>query len=117
MKKYLSLLLAVSLTAGLLSGCTAAPAAGKYKAGTYTATAQGYGGEIKVTVTVDANNITNVTIDGPDETPEVGGAAIKTLPETIKKANSDKFDVVSGATVTSDAVKKAVGECLTQAKA
>lgn len=115
MKKYPSLLLAVLMAASLLSGCTSPT--GMYKAGTYTASAQGYGGDVKVNVTVDADKITNVTIDGPDETPTIGGEAIKTLPEVIKKANSDKFDGVSGATVTSDAVKKAVGECLAEAKA
>lgn len=115
MKKFLSLFCAVLMLSAVLSGCT--KPTGMYKAGSYTASAQGYGGDVKVTVTVDADKITNVTIDGPDETPTIGGEAIKTLPETIKKANSDKFDGVSGATVTSDAVKKAVSECLTQAKA
>lgn len=115
MKKILSLSLAVLMLSVALAGCT--KPAGMYKAGTYTASAQGYGGDVKVNVTVDADKITNVTIEGPDETPTIGGEAIKSLPETIKKANSDNFDGVSGATVTSDAVKKAVGECLTEAKA
>ena len=115
MKKMFLLLLTVLMAATALSGCTST--SGKYKPGTYTASAQGYGGDVKVTVTVDADKITAVTIDGPDETPAIGGEAIKTLTDAIKSANSDKVDGVSGATVTSDAVKKAAGECLAEAKA
>lgn len=116
MKKPIFVLTAILMTASLLAACTSAPAGGSYRAGTYTASAQGYGGDVKVNLTVDADKITNVTIDGPDETPAIGGEAIKTLPDVIKKANSDQFDGVSGATVTSDAIKKAVGECLAEAK-
>lgn len=114
MKRYSCVIVSVLMLTSLLSGCTSSE--GAYKAGTYTASAQGYGGAVKVNLTVDETSITNVTIDGPDETPDIGGEAIKTLPETIKKANSANFDGVSGATYTSDAVKKAVGECLTEAK-
>lgn len=116
MRKYISALLLSALALSLLSGCTVPTEGSVYKAGTYTASAQGYGGDIKVNLTVDEKSITNVTIEGPDETPGIGGEAIKTLPEVIKSANSDQFDGVSGATVTSDAVKKAVGEALAKAK-
>lgn len=137
MKKSIPALLAALSAVILLSGCnpsaspsvtpsdtpsgSTSPSAsggskGMYQPGTYSAAAQGYGGEVKVTVTVDENNITEVSIDGPNETPDIGGKAIQTLPETIKKANSDQFDGVSGATVTSGAVKKAVGDALAQAK-
>lgn len=125
MKKSVPALMAL-LAALLLSSCKpAAPSPspspttggeGLYKPGTYTASAQGYAGEITVEVTVDESKITELSIDGPDETPTVGGEAIKTLTESIKAAGSDQVDGVSGATVTSDAVKKATGEALAQAK-
>lgn len=121
MKKSVPALMAL-LAAVLLSGCKpAAPAPttggeGTYKPGSYTASAQGYAGMVTVEVTVDESKITGLSVEGRDETPTVGGEAIKTLTESIKKAGSDQVDGVSGATVTSDAVKKATGEALAQAK-
>lgn len=125
MRNRLSALLAALLIAAL-SGCTTpAPAVspsasdggtGTYTPGTYSAKAQGYRGEITVTLTVDENKITDVSIEGPDETPEVGGAALDKLAENVKKANSDQIDGVSGATVTSDAVKEATAAALAEAK-
>lgn len=52
----------------------------------------------------------------PAETPEVGGAAFAPLSGKLKKANSDQIDGVSGATVTSDAVKEATAAALADAK-
>ena len=46
-----------------------------YTPGTYTGEAAGYGGNVSVTITVDASSITDVTVEGADETPTIGGAA------------------------------------------
>ncbi len=116
MHNYRLVLWLAVLSLGLLSACTAPAGDAKYNAGTYTASAEGYGGPVTVDVTVDEAAITQVTISGPNETTEIGGEAIKTLPEAIKKANSDQVDSISGATVTSNAVKKATADCLKQAK-
>ena len=89
---------------------------GLFTAGTYTGTAQGYGGEVTVTITVDASSITDVKVEGADETPEVGGAALDTLAESIKTAGSAEIDGVAGATITSDAVKTAAADALAQAQ-
>ena len=51
----------------LLSGCNASfgsGEAGQYTPGTYEATAQGYGGTVKVTMTFDAGSITDVKAEG-----------------------------------------------------
>ncbi|MDO5701735.1 MAG: flavocytochrome c [Lachnospiraceae bacterium] len=89
---------------------------GAYKPGTYTASAEGFGGPVEVTVNVGSNGgITDVTIKGDGETPDVGGAAIPMLKQSAVTAQSAEIDGVSGATFTSDAVKKALGEALVQA--
>lgn len=87
-----------------------------YTPGTYEAAAQGYGGDVKVTITVDASSITDVQIEGADETPGIGAAAIEELPAVIKTANGGMFDGKTGATITSDAIKAAVADCVAQAR-
>jgi len=104
-----------------LSGCSGSgsgkteTAAGIYTPGTYTATAQGYGGEIQAKVTVDENAITAVDLTGDQETDGIGSKAITELPDKIVAANSSSVDAVSGATVTSEAIMEAVKAALTQA--
>ena len=68
-----------------------------------------------MTITVDASSITDVKVEGADETPEVGGAALDTLAESIKTAGSAEIDGVAGATITSDAVKTAAADALLSA--
>lgn len=91
-------------------------AAGKYAAGTYTATATGMA-ELTVTVTIgDGDAITEVTVDGPGETPGIGTNAIEQLPGAVVAAQSAEVEAVSGATITSNAILSAVADCLTQAE-
>ncbi len=87
-----------------------------YTAGSYSASEQGFGGPVTVTLTVDDSKITDVKIEGGDETPNVGGAAFETLQKSVLDAQSGEIDAVSGATITSDAVKKAVADAISQAK-
>lgn len=117
MKKN-SILACVLAGALLLSGCSNAPAsgsAGKYTAGTYEATAQGYGGSVTVTMTVDADSITDVKAVGENETEGVGSKAIEQLPGAILEAQSCEVDGIAGATFSSDAVLAAAKDCLAQA--
>lgn len=111
-----ALVLVLALAAGMLTACGGSDKAA-YTAGTYTGTAKGYGGDVTVTITVDASSITDVKVEGADETPEVGGAALDSLAQAIKDAGSAEIDGVAGATVTSDAVKAAAADALAQAKA
>ena len=93
-----------------------ADTAGEFQAGVYTATANGFGGPVDVTLTVgDAGGITNVEITGDAETPDVGGAAIPTLASRILDAQSAEIDGVSGATFTSQAVLEAAANAIAQA--
>ena len=111
------------ITAGALAACesssTAASAgstAGGYTAGTYTATAQGINGDVTVTMTFDAEKITEVVIDASGETESIGGAAAEQLTTAIMDAQSSEVDAVAGATITSNAIKEAAGKCIAQAK-
>ena len=69
-----------------------------------------------MTVTVSDSEITEVEIEGADETPAVGGAALDTLKQAILDAQSEEVDAVAGATITSEAVKKAAAGAIGQAK-
>lgn len=124
----LSLSLAACGSAGVTPSPTEVPAAATeapvsetpenttpiYKAGTYSATAQGMG-EVKVEITVDEFGITAVSVDVSNETPGIGGAQGETLKTQILENQSADIDGVSGATVTSGAVESAAADCLAQA--
>ncbi|MCI8726597.1 MAG: FMN-binding protein [Hungatella sp.] len=86
-----------------------------YTPGTYTGEAAGYGGNVSVTITVDASSITDVTVEGADETPTIGGAALEKLAGQLKEAQDSEIDGVTGATITSTAVKTAAKSALNQA--
>jgi len=79
---------------------------------TLTGKAKGYGGDVTVTVTVDGDDITDVKAVGNDETEGVGSNAIDQLPDLIAEADSTDVDGVSGATMTSNAIKEAVSSAL-----
>jgi len=83
--------------------------------GTYTAASQGFGGIVTTTVTLANNLITQVTAEGPNETPDRGGFALKQVPAAIAAANSTKVDVISGATMTSNAILRNVDSILQKA--
>jgi len=85
--------------------------------GTYVGEAFGFGGTVTVYVTVDdQGKIQAVTAIGPDETIGKGSVAIEKLPSAIVAAGSTQVDGVTGATLTSDAIKEAVNAALTDKK-
>jgi succinate dehydrogenase/fumarate reductase flavoprotein subunit/uncharacterized protein with FMN-binding domain len=88
---------------------------GVYTPGTYSAQADGIG-TVTVTMTFDANSITDVVLDVSNETPSIGQLAEDELREALMAAQGAEIDAVSGATVTSQAVKKAAEKCIAQAK-
>ncbi|MBQ7520959.1 MAG: FMN-binding protein [Clostridia bacterium] len=88
---------------------------GSYKPGTYEASAQGMGGLVTVKVTFSETEITDVVIEGPNETPGYGDKAVAAMPEQILKAQSADVDGVSGASITSRAIRQAVSDCIEQA--
>lgn len=97
-----------------LAGDMTVPAAGTGKDGTYTAAAQGFGGDVSVTLTIAGGALTAVTIAGDKETNGIGSRAVELLPEAMLAANSVEVDGVSGATFTSKAILEAAKAALAQ---
>ena len=93
----------------------AAEEKGIYTPGTYSASAMGIAGDVTVTMTFDATSITDVQIDVSKETPEIGGKIGEDMAKAILDAQSADIDAVSGATVTSDAIRTAAADCISQA--
>ena len=123
MKKRLCAMLVASALLCGLAACgsgdknpTPAPGAeGKFTAGTYTGEAQGFGGPLKVEVTLSADKIESVTVTENKETEGIGSKAVESLPGAIVDAQSVQVDTVGGATVSSGAIISAVTAALESA--
>ena len=122
-KSFLKLASAAAMsgiTAGALAACnaasgsTASSTAAKYTPGTYTATAKGMG-DITMTATFSETAITDIQLDLSNETDSIGQAAKDELIKQLMEAQNSTIDGVSGATVTGDAVKQCMNDCITQA--
>ena len=74
------------------------------------------GGDLYVKVTVENGKIAKVEVLDNKETAGIGDKAIAALPDAIVKAGSTEVDNVSGATITSKAIKEAVTDALSQVK-
>lgn len=108
-------------TAAALAACqnsseTAASSgnAGIYTPGTYTATETGMG-TVTVTMTFSDSAITEVKVDTSKETIDVAVNSAEEFQEALMAAQSAEIDGVSGASITSKAVKKAAASCIEQA--
>lgn len=100
------------LAAFLLAGCSA----GTYTPGTYSAEAVGFGGKLTVEVTFSEDALTDVAVTEHNETPDLADAALEETPAAILEAQSWDVDSVSGATLSSEAIKSAVRDCIEQAE-
>lgn len=116
MKTMLSKLTSVLLClAMLLTMCSFAMA----EAGTYTGVGDseiGGKGAIEVSVTVDENGVvTDIQVTKNGDTAGIADAAVEAMPGRIMAAQSANVDGVSGATMTSEAIKMAVLDAVTAA--
>lgn len=134
MKKCLGFVLVFVMVLGIV-GCdktniTSTNEPDKSKSGIYTASSQGMNDLIEVSVEIDGTQIVNVEVTKDSETPGIGGVLLNSkgevlseggkvptqiIPEEIIKYQSIEVDNVTGATITSAAIKNAVKDCLTQA--
>ena len=80
--------------------------------GTYTETVEGHNGPMTVEVVVEGNVITSVVVLEHEETDGLADPALEDVPAAIIARNGTDVDVVSKATVTSEAVIKAVEKAL-----
>lgn len=126
MKKSIKWVLALVLTFSLVAcsnnaggeqgtnepEATEEAAATKFTAGTYEGEADGFGGTVKVSVTLSDDAIESIEYTADGETPTVGGVALPKLVEAVLAAQSTNIDGQSGATVTSTGFFEAVNKAL-----
>jgi len=80
---------------------------------TATGVGQGIEGDVVVQVTADETTIYDVQVLEQNETEGIGSIAVEQLPGAIVAANSIGVDGIAGATVTSNAIKDAIRQALT----
>ena len=110
MKKWIALLLSLVMVMSVMNIAAAQEP--------LTATVAGFGGDVTVTVEVDGEGkIVSIAADGSTQTPDVGGNAANTLNEgalaalagtELASLDADGIEGITGATVTSDAIKTAL---------
>ena len=82
--------------------------------GEYEGTATGYGGPLTVRITIKDGKLTDIKVISQTETPEYFNRA-KAVIDNILSSGSVDVDSVSGATISSNAIKKAVADALRKA--
>ena len=89
-----------------------AGAGGTYKDGTYTGSAQGFGGDIKVKVTVSGQKISAIDITEASGEDEAYLSMARDIINTMLDKQTADVDSVSGATYSSTGIKNAVTQAL-----
>ncbi|WP_029504883.1 FAD-binding protein [Lachnoclostridium phytofermentans] len=91
---------------------------------TYTGSATGFGGDVSISLVSADGKVSSVVAKGDSETPDIGGKAIEELNsgalkslegKEISSIDVDSIDVVTGATVSSNAVKNALKAAINEA--
>lgn len=106
---------AIGVLALILSCGSSAGTGQTYTPGTYTASAKGYHGDIKVAVKVSKSKITGIRVVEHGETPGISDLAISGIPKAIVASQSLAVDAVSGASFSSKGVIDAVTAALKEA--
>lgn len=87
----------------------------------YIGKGSGIGGDVVVKCRIEDGKITNIEIISQSETEGIGSRAIEAIPAQFIGCSSideiNEIDGVSGASITSNALKAAVIDCLTQSMA
>ncbi len=96
--------------AGVSLGEGGDEASAEYDAEGILAIAPGYGGDIVLDVIMDGDEILEIRVLDENETGSIGDVAIDAMIEKIIEAQSTDVDVETGATVSSEAVLKALAE-------
>ncbi|GHV60570.1 flavocytochrome c [Spirochaetia bacterium] len=120
MQKHFGFILIALALAGLLVSCSSSQSAGQrggknsFKAGTYSATANGHNGPLTVETTFDDTRILDVKIVKQIESPGVQ-QVINVVPQAIVAQQSLTVDTVTGATFCGRAVIAAVTDSVKEA--
>ena len=80
----------------------------------YIGEANGFGGPIKVKVTMDGDKIARIDVLSHGDTPGICDKAFSTIPQAIIDAQSADVDVASGATFSSQGIMAAVKDALSK---
>ncbi len=116
--KFVSRKLAAIMTAAAMTVASAGMAVAEgpqeipADAKTATGTAQGIDGDVTVEVVADDSQIYAVTVTEQNETVGIGSVAVEKIPEEIVAAQSLDVDNISGATVSTNAIKDATKAAL-----
>ena len=80
----------------------------------YIGEAEGFGGPVKVKVTMDGDKIAKIDVLSHSDTPGICDAAYNTIPQAIIDAQSTQVDVSAGATFSSKGIMAAVEDALSK---
>ncbi len=104
-------LLAVLIISLISSAVASAPPKG---AVTLSGSAPGRNADVAVEVVTDGSTISGLTVVSHEETEGIGTMAVEQLPAAIVAENSLAVDNISGASITSEAIKAAAANALTE---
>lgn len=80
----------------------------------YIGEGNGFGGPIKVKVTMDGDKISKIEVLSHSDTAGVCDPAFDTIPDAIIKAQSTEVDAAAGATFSSKGIIEAVNDALSK---
>ena len=80
----------------------------------YIGEADGFGGKVKVKVTMDGDKIANIEVLESSETAAIADPAVASLIPKMIEGNTTAVDVHTGATFTSNALINAVNDALSK---
>ncbi len=84
--------------------------------GNYVASAEGYGGELKVEVKVESGELIEISIIDHEETERIAETPFERIPaQIIERQSTEDIEMVTGATMTSEALVEAVDKALEKA--
>lgn len=84
----------------------------KFNAGKYTAYGRGHNDDLPVTVTFSEDKILDIVVDSSKESDGIANPAFERIPQQILDGQTLNIDVISGATVSSQAVLDGVSNAV-----
>lgn len=114
-KQVIASIIMMFLAVGLLFGCDASGDDSVTEGSSYEVTAEGYGGPIRLMVHIEDDEMVDIEVLEQNETANLGDEAIDEVIAKILEKQSTNVDVMSGATVSSNATIAAVNSALEEA--
>ncbi|MCQ1061156.1 flavocytochrome c [Photobacterium sp. ZSDE20] len=84
----------------------------KFNAGEYTAYGRGHNDDLPVTVTFSEDKILEILVDSSKESDGIANPAFERIPQQVLDGQTLNIDVISGATVSSQAVLDGVSNAV-----